>query len=105
MRTEPCFRVGSGRHSEVMDRITEHLKIGKYLEWDEEKRLEFLNRELTGKRPLVPPGISFSDDELAVVNAFRCVAEAEGVHGTQQGLIRVIICYENVLVGPLPLLQ
>jgi hypothetical protein len=27
------------------------------------------------------------------------------VHGTQQGLIRVIICYENVLVGPLPLLQ
>ena len=67
-------RVGSDRHSEVMSRITEYLEIGKYMEWSEEERLKFLNHELVSKRPLVPPGIYFSNDELAVVNAFRCRA-------------------------------
>lgn len=31
--------------------------MGTYSEWDEEKRLEFLTRELKGKRPLVPLSI------------------------------------------------
>lgn len=31
--------------------------MGTYSEWDEEKKLEFLTRELKGKRPLVPPTI------------------------------------------------
>ena len=54
-----------------MTRITEYLQIGSYMSWDEPERLAFLNRELTGKRPLIPPGICFTEDELAVVNAFR----------------------------------
>ncbi|PRQ60322.1 putative phosphoenolpyruvate carboxylase [Rosa chinensis] len=29
--------------------------MGTYSEWDEEKKLESLTRELKGKRPLVPP--------------------------------------------------
>jgi phosphoenolpyruvate carboxylase len=28
--------------------------MGTYSEWDEEKKLDFLTRELKGKRPLVP---------------------------------------------------
>jgi phosphoenolpyruvate carboxylase len=31
--------------------------MGTYSEWDEEKKLEFLTRELKSKRPLVPSTI------------------------------------------------
>lgn len=31
--------------------------MGTYSEWDEEKKLDFLTRELKGKRPLVPQTI------------------------------------------------
>jgi len=37
-----------------LDAITTYLDMGTYSEWDEEKKLEFLTRELKGKRPLVP---------------------------------------------------
>lgn len=47
----------SGRHAETLDAITKYLDMGKYSEWDEDKRLEFLTKELKGKRPLVPPSI------------------------------------------------
>lgn len=50
-------RQESGRHSETLDAITIYLGMGKYSEWDEAKKLEFLSRELKGKRPLVPPTI------------------------------------------------
>lgn len=42
---------------ETLDAITKYLDIGTYSEWDEDKKLEFLTRELKGKRPLVPPAI------------------------------------------------
>jgi phosphoenolpyruvate carboxylase len=44
----------SGRHAETLDEITTYLDMGTYSEWDEEKKLDFLTRELKGKRPLVP---------------------------------------------------
>ena len=44
-----------------MDAITTYLDMGTYSEWDEEKKLEFLTRELKGKRPLVPPNIEVSE--------------------------------------------
>lgn len=47
----------SGRHSETLDAITTYLDMGTYSEWDEDKKLEFLTRELKGKRPLIPPTI------------------------------------------------
>ncbi|KAF5957988.1 hypothetical protein HYC85_005213 [Camellia sinensis] len=51
------LRQESGRHSDTLDAITRYLDMGTYSEWDEEKRLEFLTRELKGKRPLIPPTI------------------------------------------------
>ncbi len=36
--------------------------MGSYAEWDEEKRIEFLTRELEGKRPLVPPAMPMTND-------------------------------------------
>uniref|UniRef100_A0A2N9ES93 phosphoenolpyruvate carboxylase n=1 Tax=Fagus sylvatica TaxID=28930 RepID=A0A2N9ES93_FAGSY len=51
------LRQESARHAETLDAITRYLDMGTYSEWDEEKKLEFLARELKGKRPLVPPSI------------------------------------------------
>jgi hypothetical protein len=40
---------------------TTYLGMGSYEEWDEEKRVEFLVRELSGKRPLIPADMPASD--------------------------------------------
>ena len=62
-----CFGMGlvtldirqeSSRHSDAIDTITKYLGIGSYKSWDEDHRVQFLIGELTGKRPLMPPGMS-----------------------------------------------
>ncbi|KAG9450060.1 hypothetical protein H6P81_010025 [Aristolochia fimbriata] len=69
------LRQESGRHAETLDAITEYLDMGVYSEWDEETKLEFLTRELKGKRPLVPPSIEVSPDVKEVLDTFRVAAE------------------------------
>ncbi len=62
-------RQESTRHSDAIDTVTQYLGLGSYKAWDEEQRLNFLIGELTGKRPLMPPGI------------YRCgVLQAAGAH-------------------------
>ena len=36
--------------------------MGSYADWDEETRIEFLTRELEGKRPLIPPAMPMTND-------------------------------------------
>ncbi|KAL6982225.1 Phosphoenolpyruvate carboxylase 4, partial [Sarracenia purpurea var. burkii] len=69
------LRQESGRHSDTLDAITRYLDMGTYSEWDEEKRLEFLTRELKGKRPLVPLTIEVPPDVKEVLDTFRVAAE------------------------------
>ncbi|XP_015895770.3 phosphoenolpyruvate carboxylase 4 [Ziziphus jujuba] len=69
------LRQESGRHAETLDAITAYLDMGTYSEWDEEKRLEFLTRELKGKRPLVPQSIEVAPDVKEVLDTFRVAAE------------------------------
>ncbi|GAV73296.1 PEPcase domain-containing protein [Cephalotus follicularis] len=69
------LRQESGRHAETLDAITRYLDMGTYSEWDEEKKLEFLTRELKGKRPLVPPTIEVAPDVKEVLDTFRVAAE------------------------------
>ncbi|CAL9239931.1 unnamed protein product [Arabidopsis halleri] len=69
------LRQESARHSEALDAITTYLDMGTYSEWDEEKKLEFLTRELKGKRPLVPPCIKVGPDVKEVLDTFRVAAE------------------------------
>ncbi|KZV18643.1 phosphoenolpyruvate carboxylase 4 [Dorcoceras hygrometricum] len=69
------LRQESGRHSETLDAITNYLDMGTYSEWDEDKKLEFLTRELKGKRPLVPPTIEVASDVKEVLDTFRVAAE------------------------------
>ncbi|XP_050224083.1 phosphoenolpyruvate carboxylase 4 isoform X2 [Mercurialis annua] len=69
------LRQESGRHADTLDAITKYLEMGTYSEWDEEKKLEFLTRELKGKRPLVPPTIEVPPDVKEVLDSFRVAAE------------------------------
>ncbi|KAF8650352.1 hypothetical protein HU200_063970 [Digitaria exilis] len=47
-------------HIKTLDAVTSYLDLGVYSEWDEEKKLDFLTKELKGKRPLIPPNIEVS---------------------------------------------
>ncbi|KAJ1386684.1 Pyruvate/Phosphoenolpyruvate kinase-like domain superfamily [Sesbania bispinosa] len=69
------LRQESGRHAETLDAITRYLDMGTYSEWDEEKKLDFLSRELKGKRPLVPLSIEVAPDVKEVLDTFRIAAE------------------------------
>nr|GEW93240.1 phosphoenolpyruvate carboxylase 4 [Tanacetum cinerariifolium] len=69
------LRQESGRHSETIDAVTNYLGMGKYSEWDEAKKLEFLAKELKGKRPLIPPTIEVSAEVKEVLDTFRVAAE------------------------------
>ncbi|VFQ78065.1 unnamed protein product [Cuscuta campestris] len=69
LRQESC------RHSETLDAITTYLDMGSYSEWDEDRKLEFLTKELKGKRPLVPLTIEVSSDVKEVLDTFRVAAE------------------------------
>jgi len=40
--------------------------MGTYSEWNEEKKLDFLTKELKGKRPLVPPSIEVRWEECTL---------------------------------------
>ncbi|KAI4313991.1 hypothetical protein L6164_026934 [Bauhinia variegata] len=69
------LRQESARHAETLDAITRYLDMGTYSQWDEEKKLDFLTRELKGKRPLVPPSIEVAPDVKEVLDTFRVAAE------------------------------
>ncbi|KAL2347466.1 hypothetical protein Fmac_001466 [Flemingia macrophylla] len=69
------LRQESGRHAETLDAITRYLDMGQYSEWDEEKKLDFLTKELKGKRPLVPVSIEVAPDVREVLDTFRTAAE------------------------------
>ncbi|XP_039143170.1 phosphoenolpyruvate carboxylase 4 isoform X2 [Dioscorea cayenensis subsp. rotundata] len=69
------LRQEASRHSEALDAVTVYLDMGVYSEWDEDKKLEFLTRELKGKRPLIPPSIEVVPDVKEVLDTFRVAAE------------------------------
>ncbi|CAJ2629533.1 unnamed protein product [Trifolium pratense] len=69
------LRQESGRHAETLDAITMYLDMGTYSEWDEEKKLDFLTRELKGKRPLVPVNMEVASDVKEVLDTFKIAAE------------------------------
>ncbi len=68
------IRQDSARHTEALAAITSALGLGSYAEWDERARLEFLRRELAGRRPLVPQDLAPSPDVEDVLATFRVIA-------------------------------
>lgn len=74
-------RQESGRHREALNAITEYLKLGSYLEWDEARRQQFLLQELNNPRPLLPHDLhvhqshsGWSDNVQEVLATFDMLA-------------------------------
>lgn len=56
------LRQESTRHADALDAVTTYLGYGSYKAWDEDTKLDFLTRELTTKRPLIPLSMPMSDE-------------------------------------------
>jgi len=69
------IRQESTRHTEVLDAITQYLGLGSYASWSEEERVQFLLRELQGKRPLLPPGMPLASDPREVIATMKMLRE------------------------------
>lgn len=69
------IRQESTKHEEAMDAITQHLGLGSFKEWDEEKRMNFLLKELDNKRPLLPHDLPMSGEVADVINTFKMLAQ------------------------------
>ncbi|XP_076924983.1 phosphoenolpyruvate carboxylase 2-like [Bidens hawaiensis] len=69
------IRQESERHTDVLDAITQHLEIGSYREWPEDKRQEWLLEELRGKRPLFGPDLPQTEEIADVLDTFHVLAE------------------------------
>ncbi|SEI48471.1 phosphoenolpyruvate carboxylase [Allopseudospirillum japonicum] len=68
------IRQDGSRHAQVFCELTEYLGIGKYSEWSEEERQEFLLRELRSKRPLLPAHWPCSAETQEVIDTCRVIA-------------------------------
>jgi len=69
-------RQDSTRHRSAMTEITDYLGLGRYEDWDEEARIEFLLRELSNRRPLLPSHFKPAADTAEVLATCREVAAA-----------------------------
>jgi phosphoenolpyruvate carboxylase len=69
------IRQESDRHTDVLDAITQHLEIGSYRDWSEDRRQEWLLSELRGKRPLFGSDLPKTEEIADVLDTFRVIAE------------------------------
>lgn len=69
------IRQESDRHTDVIDAITQHLGIGSYRDWSEEKRQEWLLSELRGKRPLFGPDLPKTEEIADVLDTLHVISE------------------------------
>ena len=70
------IRQEAGRHSAALSEITDYLGLGRYADWDEEQRLDFLQRELDSRRPLLPADHRLSAETAEVLETCRVIAES-----------------------------
>ena len=68
------IRQEAARHTDALAAITSALGLGSYADWDEQTRLNFLLRELTGRRPLIPPDLTATPEVNDVLDTFRMIA-------------------------------
>ncbi|MHA7113659.1 phosphoenolpyruvate carboxylase [Pseudomonas promysalinigenes] len=71
-------RQDAARHRDAMAEITDYLGLGSYAEWDEERRIEFLQAELKNRRPLLPAHFKPQAETAEVLATCREIAAAPG---------------------------
>jgi len=69
-------RQDASRHADALAAITSALGLGAYTQWDEKTRVEFLLRELSGRRPLVPADLETTAETRDVLDTFAMIARA-----------------------------
>lgn len=69
------IRQESSRHSSLMSAITEELGLGRYQDWEEKDKIEFLSKEIKEKRPLIPNNLELSDDDKEVLDTYKIIAK------------------------------
>ncbi len=68
------IRQESQRHTEALDALTRARGDGSYASWDEERRLDFLRRELDRGHPLTAPDLDPSPQVRGVLDTFSAIA-------------------------------
>ncbi|MEE9254929.1 MAG: phosphoenolpyruvate carboxylase, partial [Pseudomonadales bacterium] len=74
------IRQSSDRHTEVLGEITNWLAIStkSYAQWSEDERVQWLLRELQGRRPLFPNEWPVSNESAEVLSTCRLIAQDGG---------------------------
>lgn len=84
--TKLDLRQESIRHSEALEEILGHIQYDAqpYSEWNEEKKQDFLLKELNSKRPLISHRHQWSEDTQEILNTFEILGHklTEGALGT-----------------------
>lgn len=73
------IRQESTRHTEALDAITRYLGVGSYAQWDEATRCNWLQAQLSSRRPLLPrlrdaTTFKFSDTVVDTLKTFELAA-------------------------------
>jgi phosphoenolpyruvate carboxylase len=68
------IRQESSRHTEAIDGITRAIGAGSYAEWDEDRRIEFLLRELDNRRPPMSREFEATPPVRDVLDTVRTIA-------------------------------
>ncbi|PIE41711.1 MAG: phosphoenolpyruvate carboxylase, partial [Gammaproteobacteria bacterium] len=68
------IRQESTRHADVINAITEALDIGSYSQWSEADKQQFLLKELSNQRPLIPRTFTASPEITEVLDTFKMLA-------------------------------
>ncbi|MBK4999422.1 phosphoenolpyruvate carboxylase [Pseudomonas sp. S31] len=69
-------RQDAARHRDALSEITDYLGLGRYADWDEEQRIDFLQAELKNRRPLLPGHFKPQADTAEVLATCREIAAA-----------------------------
>lgn len=69
------IRQDASRHADAINTITEHLQIGRYHQWNEQQKQNFLLAELASPRPLISADLPASEEVQEVLATFRMLAQ------------------------------
>ena len=70
------IRQDAARHTAALSEITDYLGLGRYGDWDEQTRIDFLQKELNNRRPLLPAHFRAQDETAEVLATCREIAAA-----------------------------
>jgi len=69
------IRQDASRHTELMDAITQEMKLGSYESWSEEKRQEFLINIIASDKKWIPDNLRLIPDFQEYLDTFKVILE------------------------------